>query len=320
MPRTTRTYAPGVAFHVVAVTQGRERWFVGEVADRIADDIDIASNAAGHRVLARTVMPNHFHIILKHGTEPLAWMMQRVMQRAAMMVTLKHGHEGHVFKSRYWAEPIPSPVYLRRAIIYTHENPVKAGLCQDSSDYPWSSHNQYADLATAGVSTDSSFVDGLMVFADDKIDVSSAFVNYSRFVEFCRERRRLQTPGDWLLPGTLWFDHAPCAPAGDNYFADTYTHFNGDACKPRRYINVQATAEQLLRRINPAVTLDDIRFSGPKSMMADTRIQLVCALITAGCRPCQIARLLNLTPSYISKLRTQMRVPAVSHSSRLGPA
>src|SRR5437868_819983 len=112
MPRNTRTYAPGVGFHVVAVTQGRQHWFVDEVADRIVSDIDEAGAAAGHRILARTVMPNHFHIILRPGSEPLAWMMQRVMQRACMSVKKLHDHEGHVFQARYWAEPVPTPQYL----------------------------------------------------------------------------------------------------------------------------------------------------------------------------------------------------------------
>lgn len=313
MPRTTRTYAPGVAYHVVAVTQGRLRWFVGDAADRIVSDIDQAGAAAGHRILARTVMPNHFHIIIKHGAEPLGWMMQRVMQRAAMMVKLQHAHEGHVFQARYWAEPIPNPKYLRRAIVYTHDNPCKAEICGSPEQYRWSSHNEYARLASGDGGEDVGFLDGLMVFADESVDKQAAFLNYLKFVSFCHERRRLGIAGDWLLPGSQWFADAPSAAAGDDYWVSKFTHFDCDVARPRTRINAHDVALRLLAQIDPGIPFDTMRFAGPKSCLSNARIQLVCGMLTAGCRPHQIARLLNLSPAYISKLRTRMRFSAASH-------
>jgi REP element-mobilizing transposase RayT len=311
MPRQTRKYAPGVGFHVVAVTQGRQRWFKDDIADRIVSDIDEAGAAAGHRILARTVMPNHFHIIIRHGTEPLAWMMQRVMQRAAMAVKKKYSHEGHAFQARYWAEPVPTPQYLRRAIVYTHENPCADAICCDAADYKWSSHADYLGLPTT-TSDDVGFREGLMLFAQDSLNIDDVLQNYLKFVGFCRERRRLGILGDWLLPGSKWFGDAPSATFGDTYWSSTFTNFHGDVERPRKRLDVRATAERLLRQIDPAVPFDVLRYAGPKSRLSDVRKQLTCAMLTAGCAPCQISRRLNISPSYVSKLRREMRLPAAS--------
>ncbi|HUP88581.1 MAG TPA: transposase [Longimicrobiales bacterium] len=312
MPRTTRVYAPGVAYHVCAVTQGRERWFETDVAKRIGEDIDVAGGAAGHRILARVVMPNHFHIIIKHGCEPLAWMMQRVMQRAAWQIKLRNNLEGHVFQARYWAEPVPTPIYLRRAIVYTHLNPCKAGLCLKPEDYEWSSHGKYMSLSQGKAADDSGFLDGLIMFAENCMEPAAALENYLRFVNFCQERRRLHTPGDWLLPGTPWFADVPTATLGDQLWVKTFSQFNGDAKPPLRKINARDLAVKLLKQIDAGLELDVLRFAWRKSSLTEPRRTLVCGMLAGGCKPSQISRLLNISPSYVSRIRQQMRLGELS--------
>ena len=313
MPRTTRIYAPGVGYHVIAVTQDRREWLVDDVAELITHDIDEAGSASGHRILARVVMPTHFHIIIKHAATPLGWMMQRVMQRAATRIATKHSHEGHVFQARYWAEPIPTPTYLRRAIVYTHENPCAKNICASPAQFPWSSHREYLRLAHDVVHDDVGFRDGLMLFANDSMETSAAVENYLRFIEFCETQRRNRVPGDWLLPGSLSFAKAPAAAMGDNFWVKTYSQFEGNRERPAKVANVRDLAIGLLLKIDSSITLDMVRFAGPKSVLSEPRRQLACALTSAGCRPCQICRLLNLSPSYVSKLRRAMFFPAVRH-------
>lgn len=272
----------------------------------MSEDIDVASSAAGHRVLARAIMPTHFHIILKHGSKPLGWMMQRVMQRAWIRIKREHGVRGHVFESRYWAEPIPTSKYLRRAIVYTHLNPCKASICDAPEQYDWSSHNKYAAYASGIHDDDVGFGDGLMLFADESLEPAAIVRNYLRFVEFCQERRRSGDAGDWLLPGSMWFADVPLARHGDEHWLKTYTHFDGGIKKTTRAIDARTLAIAALHRIDPGLDLDTLRFGARLPQLREPRRQLICALKSAGCRNSGIARLLNISPSAVSNVTTAM--------------
>lgn len=50
----------------------------------------------------------------------------------------KHGRFGHVFAGRFSARVIEDESYLYDACAYVVLNPVKAGLCTRSADWPWS--------------------------------------------------------------------------------------------------------------------------------------------------------------------------------------
>jgi hypothetical protein len=43
-----------------------------------------------------------------------------------------------VFGDRYWSRALADGEELERICEYVMENPVRAGLCRDSSDWPWS--------------------------------------------------------------------------------------------------------------------------------------------------------------------------------------
>lgn len=308
MPRPTRVYAPGVGFHVVASTQGGEHWFDDDVCDRLFSDIPVAARASGHRVLACVIMRNHFHVIVKHGRSPLAWMMQRVLQRAAARVKKSRPLKGHVFGQRYWAEPIPTAKYLRRAIVYTHLNPCKARICEGPALYRWSTHNDYLALtsATAGANTDA--LDGLMLFADESVELRSVIANYQKFISLCEERRRAGITGDWLLPGGLFWGQVPTASLGDAHWVNTFTQFDGGTGIPRRQIDIRTQIVRILRSIDPDLEIDSVRFGHRCRAMTTVRRQLVCALLSAECRPSAIAKYLGLSPSVVSRIRTSMRL------------
>ena len=307
MPRTTRIYTPGTACHIVGVTQGKQRWFTNEMRSTIGTDIDRAAIAGGHRVLARVVMPNHFHIIIKHGSLPLAWMMQRVMQRASFLVRKAHDVEGHVFARRYWAQPITTSKYLRRAIVYTHLNPCKASLAPEPDVYAWSSHNAYVSLRDEGFGESTGNVEGLMMFADESVARADVVANYLRFIRFCQDRRRAGVVGDWLLPGSCWFDDAPTAHHGDEHWLRTYTQWEGDGDRPRRVHDVRTLALLILKKIEPGLELDTLRYGRRLKALVEIRRQLACALLSADCRPSAIARCLLMSPSAVSRLNTAMR-------------
>ena len=56
---------------------------------------------------------------------------------------LKYDRSGHLFQDRYKSEPVEDDAYLLTVARYIHRNPVKAGLCREPEEYPFSSFARY---------------------------------------------------------------------------------------------------------------------------------------------------------------------------------
>ena len=310
MPRKRRIHLPDAGFHITARTQNGAKHFVPEMRADIANDIEEAAASFGHTLLAHVVMPNHLHIILKQGESPLGWVMQRIMQRTVMSVRRWHGGEGHVFGRPYWACVCPNAAYLRRAIVYTHMNPCKAGLCNHPGDYPWSTHNKFVNAAREGKTSESGVPEGVMLFADDSVQLKDVIRNYIRFVDYCIVRRATGIPGDWLLPEGPQRAMLPSAAHGDSHWAATYSMFVEAQSFSRVNIDVTLHATSLLNRIAPDLHLDDVRSAGRSRIMGRIRRQLIEGLSVSGCRGTAIARALRVSPSLVSQVVSAMRFPA----------
>ncbi len=260
-----------------------------------------------HILLAYVVMPNHFHLVLKQGPTPLAWVMQRIMQRAVAHVRRAHGGEGHVFGRPYWSGACSNPAYLRRAIVYTHLNPVKAGLCSTADDYPWSTQRSYVAQNHPASYGRLGLREGLVLFADTSLDLPEQQRSYMRFIDFCSFQRANRIPGDWLLPEGPQRMQIPSAAHGDSYWAKHYSAFAESSSFTRVNIDVARPAAMLLSRINADITLDMIRFAGRSVLLRRIRQQLIEGLLVYGCRTTAIARCLLVSASFVSKVGSEMR-------------
>ena len=265
----------------------------------------------GHTLLAYVVMPNHFHIVIKQGDAPLAWAMQRIMQRTVARVRRAHGGEGHVFGRPYWAATCKNPGYLRRAIVYTHMNPCKAGLCDTVGDYPWSSHPDYMASATRAAGRRAHLLEGIMLFTNTSVEAADAVRNYQRFIEHCVTQRANRIPGDWLLPDGPERHLLPSTAQGDTYWLANYSTFNEARSFTRTNIDVSHAATSLLGHIDPTLSLDDIRMAGRSRTMSKVRRQLIEGLLVHGCRNGAISRCLRVSASLVSTVSTQMRFRAI---------
>ena len=287
---------------MTARTQGGAGYFTPPIRSRIAHDIEEAVPSFGHVLLAYVVMPNHFHIVLRQGDAPLAWVMQRIMQRTIAQVRRSFGGEGHVFGRPYWAAGCANPAYLRRAIVYTHLNPVKAELCETAETYPWSSHASYL----AG----PRLREGRLLFADRSTAELELRRSYMRFIEFCMFQRANRIPGDWLLPDGPHRIQLPSAALGDAHWASNYAAVAQPDVFTQRNIDVARPALSLLSRIDANVTLDMIRSANGSRMLQRIRKQLIEGLVMYGCRTTAISRCLRVSPSLVSRVRRAMRVSA----------
>jgi hypothetical protein len=90
-------------------------------------------------------MSNHYHLLmtiesgLSDGVRELNGAFSAYTNR-------RHGLDGHLFKNRFWYEPIEDEAHYLAAARYIVLNPVRAGLCATPEEWRRSSYRACAGL------------------------------------------------------------------------------------------------------------------------------------------------------------------------------
>jgi putative transposase len=138
MGRIQRSTLPDGYFH--AFTRG-----VAETAIFRDDEdrrsflalLNQASGRNGWELHALCLMTTHYHVVLESTRAHLSAGMQWLNGIYAQGFNRRHAREGHLFGSRYGSRAIESEEYLGRVCDYVLDNPVRAGLCERPSQWPW---------------------------------------------------------------------------------------------------------------------------------------------------------------------------------------
>lgn len=89
-------------------------------------------------------MPNHFHILVRTGRQPLSTSMRRLLTGYVVNFNRRHGRVGHLFQNRYKSIVCEDDPYLLELTRYIHLNPLRAGLVDSLTElslYRWSGHS-----------------------------------------------------------------------------------------------------------------------------------------------------------------------------------
>lgn len=90
----------------------------------------------GHVCLMRT----HYHLLVRASPEALANALHRTHSKLAWLRNVDDQRRGTVFGRRYQVIPIDNAKHLLSVARYIPNNPVKARLVHDPSDWHWSTH------------------------------------------------------------------------------------------------------------------------------------------------------------------------------------
>ena len=101
----------------------------------------------GVDLVAFSLMPNHFHLILKERIPSgISLYMHRLSVAYTHYFNTRYETSGHVFEDRYKAKHIPDNNYLLYLSAYIHRNPVELKAWKDKLfEYPWSSLQDFTE-------------------------------------------------------------------------------------------------------------------------------------------------------------------------------
>lgn len=140
MPRSTRCFQPGAAYHVTQRGVDRQRVFF-QRSDRTSY-LSLAGSLlrlADVRILAWCLMTNHVHwIVVPEREGSLPQFFRHLQGRYAQGVNARRGRVGHLWQNRYFA-CVLDRAHLWTAIRYVEWNPVRAKMVENPTDYRWSS-------------------------------------------------------------------------------------------------------------------------------------------------------------------------------------
>ena len=137
---------PGFVSHITQRAAGKEPLFL-EQGDNLHFLALLKENAAKFNLVyyAFCLMPNHVHLLLKPLEANLAQAMHSIFTGYASYFNRKYQRRGHLFGGRYRQALCLAPDYLLAASVYIHLNPVRAGLAETATSYPWSSVALYCE-------------------------------------------------------------------------------------------------------------------------------------------------------------------------------
>lgn len=143
MARQARVAVGGVVYHVINRSNGRVRIFdtsqeYAHFESLLLEGVELT----GMRILAYTIMPNHWHLVLYPSKDgQMSEFMRWVTTTHVRQVRAKTGTigSGHLYQNAYKSFPIGGDKYLVDVIRYVEQNPLRAHLVSKAEEWKWSS-------------------------------------------------------------------------------------------------------------------------------------------------------------------------------------
>lgn len=144
MPRKARVISKTGIYHIVLRGINQQQIFYEEddynkFLQLLKDNKDICV----YKLFAYCLMGNHIHLLLKEEKETIGQIIKRIGTNFVYWYNIKYQRIGHLFQDRFKSEPIEDKEHLLSALRYIHQNPIKAGICKNISEYKYSSYLKY---------------------------------------------------------------------------------------------------------------------------------------------------------------------------------
>jgi putative transposase len=179
MPFPPRLQVAGATYHVATRGTGPSELFrTPEDRRGFLSVLERAVKKYAWRVHAYCLMVTHYHLAVTTPEPNIARGMQFLNSIHARAFNKCYGRLGHLVAARYSAKLIETDGHAYEVCRYVPLNPVRAGLCANPEDWPWSSY-----AATIGLRAAPAFLDPAWILELFDDDLSTARQTLRDFVE-----------------------------------------------------------------------------------------------------------------------------------------
>jgi REP element-mobilizing transposase RayT len=150
MARTTREDFPGAWHHVMNRGRNREKIIIDD-NDTVAFLFAIHNtiDRYGIEVHAFSLMPNHYHLLVRTPLGNLSLAMKHLGSVYTLEFNRRHKRDGTLFRGRFKSQLVKDEAYLQYLFAYIHLNPVNAGLVSRIDGLQaWTSYRRLLDKDT----------------------------------------------------------------------------------------------------------------------------------------------------------------------------
>jgi len=287
MARRPRVFASEVLYHVIVRGNHRKATF-RTPADYHAylERLARYRHSSQVRLWAYCLMPNHVHLLVETGHEPLSTFMQRLQQSYTQYFNRTHRKVGHLFQGRYKAIICEKDSYLLTLIRYLHLNPVRAKLVKQPDAYPYSGHRAYL----TGQATD----------ALDPAPGLAAFGGIRAYRQFVRDGMGEGHQPDYYAVADQRF-------LGSERFVDAWQARSTAAPSPRPRKNLPRALEAVATEVGMDVA--ELHSADRSWTVSQQRTKAAYLLIRrGGYRLSDVAAALRRDPATVSTLLTRFAV------------
>ncbi len=324
MPRQPRLDAPGALHHVMGRGIERTKIFQDDTdREDFVGRLAALCRAGSLVVHAWALMPNHFHLLVRTGRQPLFRSMKKLLTGYVVNFNRRHKRVGHLFQNRYKSIVVEADPYLLELTRYIHLNPVRGGLVDRMSElrrYPWTGH-----AAIMG-SVERDWQDTATVLAYFGRNRRRAAEGYEEFVrEGIAQGRRPELVGGglirslggwsqvlaWRRRGTTAASDARILGSGafiERLQAEAAQREKETLRLARKRVDLPILGKQLLAR--QGVTERELR-SGIRTRAVARARKLFCQVAVKGLgySGAAVARYLGVTTSAVNRLAVSKELP-----------
>jgi putative transposase len=177
MPRKPRRASDTRTYHIMLRGNEKKSIFLDdEDKSKMIDTMFKVKDPNSFLLYAYCIMDNHAHAVIREKEDTITRIMSRIATSYAFYFNDKYNRVGHVFQDRYRSECIENDNYLLAAVRYIHNNPQKAGICDEMS-YRWSSIKHYLHFGKHGSKLPEVW-DVLSIFSEEPVKAIAAFRDF----------------------------------------------------------------------------------------------------------------------------------------------
>ena len=144
MARMPRLVVPGYPHHVTQRGNRRMKtFFCHQDYHYYLELLAEYKHEAEVEIWAYCLMPNHIHVVaIPEREDSLAHLFSKVHRHYSRYINFREGWKGHLWQERFHSF-VMDEQYLMATVRYVELNPLRAKLCNELSEWPWSSYHAH---------------------------------------------------------------------------------------------------------------------------------------------------------------------------------